>query len=182
MGRKIILLFTLVAFMVFSFSCYTTSQKGVRTVSSWNVKKAKHYNVVSLIKKSGEKIEFKKGNYGKIVKAGVEVGLSKKLVKGEIDILNIHQIHRDKNGNIYGIDTLEGKRIEILDSEESGDKIIYSTQITEYDVIPFSEIKSIRVNYFDSVKTIVLALGFLAVLSAVGALAFGAAFLNWGDM
>lgn len=64
MIKKIISLFTLTAFVVFTFSCYSTKQEKIETVVSKKGTKAK---ILALLKKSGERIEFPKGEPGKIV-------------------------------------------------------------------------------------------------------------------
>jgi hypothetical protein len=62
--KKIISLFVLTAFVVFTFSCYTTKTEGVETIVWTKGSKAK---ILAVLKKSGERIEFVKGEPGKIV-------------------------------------------------------------------------------------------------------------------
>ena len=79
MKRKIISLFTLFAFIVFSISCITTKTKNVRTVADWQGKKVK---ILAVDKTSGEHIEFSKKSLGRIYGdkiAGTAVLLSKKV-------------------------------------------------------------------------------------------------------
>ena len=57
MSRKIISLYTLFAFIVFSISCYITRLKEVRTAADLRGKKGK---IVSLVKTSGNISNFPK--------------------------------------------------------------------------------------------------------------------------
>ncbi len=64
MIKKIISLFTLTAFVVFTFSCYSIKKEKIETVVS---KKWANAEILALLKKSRERIEFPKGEPGKIV-------------------------------------------------------------------------------------------------------------------
>jgi hypothetical protein len=64
MIKKIISLFTLTAFVVFTFSCYYTKQEKIETVVS---KKGNDIQILAVQKKSGERIEFPKGKPGNII-------------------------------------------------------------------------------------------------------------------
>jgi hypothetical protein len=66
MSKKIISLFTLTAFVVFTFSCYSIQKKTIKTITSWK-EKGKEVKIVAVLKKSGERIEFPEGEPGKIV-------------------------------------------------------------------------------------------------------------------
>ncbi len=81
MSRKIISLFTLLAFIIFSISCYTTSTKEVRTVVGW---KGKRMKILGVVKFSGGHIEFHKDRPVRIYKDSI-VGTVRKLRK-EIEI------------------------------------------------------------------------------------------------
>ncbi len=82
MIMKIISLFTLTAFVVFTFSCYSTKQEKIETVVS---KKGQKIEIIAVLKKSGERIEFPKDKPGiivgdKIVGEPVDKKLDKKPV------------------------------------------------------------------------------------------------------
>jgi len=66
MIKKIISLFSLTAFVVFTFSCYATKRETIKTITSWQ-EKGKDVKIVTVLKKSGERIEFPKDEPGKIV-------------------------------------------------------------------------------------------------------------------
>lgn len=172
MGRKVISLFTLLSFMVFSYSCYTIGEKKPETVARLKVKKLWGVNVLSVTKKSGEKIVFRKGHYGKIVKGGVQARFSNNMVQKAIEIMDIQKIVRDKQGNIIDVHTMDGRHIEILGSEEGVERIHYLTYESDYEVIPFSELKSIQIKYYDSTKTFLLVFGITVTMVALVAYGF----------
>jgi hypothetical protein len=63
MIKKIISLFTLTAFVVFTFSCYSIKKEKIETVVS---NKGTNAEILALLKKSRERIEFPKGEPGRI--------------------------------------------------------------------------------------------------------------------
>lgn len=64
MIKKIISLFTLTAFVVFTFSCYSTKKEKIETIVS---RKGKMPEILAVLKKSGERIKFSKDVPVKIV-------------------------------------------------------------------------------------------------------------------
>ena len=69
MSKTTISVITLMAFLVFSFSCYSTRTSQVKSEADWHGKKGKVYMVIT---KSGEHIEFSKDNPGRIVGFKIE--------------------------------------------------------------------------------------------------------------
>jgi len=162
MSRKIISLFTLLAFVIFTMSCITTKTKNVRVADDWQGKKRK---ILSLVKTSGEYIKFSKNNLGRIYGdkiAGTAVILSKKV---EITQDNIKTVQRDikgmiseithKNGKIYHVVNVSTKD-DLTGKEE--DRIIFFTtyETSESVTIPLSEVKSVKVKNFDFVASLCL--------------------------
>jgi len=152
MKGKIISLFTLLAFVIFSLSCYTTSTKEVRTVVDWKGKKVK---ILAVDKTSGEHIEFSKDGLGRIYYdsiKGTAIILNKDV---EIDRANIESLEKDrittKDGKIY--------RVVTGTARAGKDKIIFSYESSESISIPLSEVKSVRVKRLDPFQT------FLAVVA-----------------
>jgi len=183
MKRKIISLFTLFAFIVFSISCYITRLKEVRTAADLRGKKGK---IVSLVKTSGEHIKFSKKGLGRIYGdkiVGTVVVFSKKV---EITRDNIKKVKRDKNGTISEITHKNGKTYLVaygavkvvstkddLTGKEEERIIFYTTPYETYEsvTIPLSEVKSVKIKNFDYVVSLfvvgaVIGLGAL-VLAAV---------------
>ena len=182
MRRKIISLFTLLAFIVFSLSCVTTRLKEVRTSADWQGKKVK---ILAVDKISGEHIEFSKKSLGRIYGdkiAGTAVVLSKKV---EITQDNIKRLNRDikgmiskithKNGKIYHVVTGTARVVSIKDAltGKEEERIIFFTtyETSESVTIPLSEVKSVKVKNVDFVASLCLvgAIGLVFFLGfAVG--------------
>jgi len=144
--KKFISLFTLLAFVIFSVSCYTTRLKEVRTAADWQGRKGK---ILWVIKTSGEYIEFSKDNPGRIIGdkiVGKAIILSKKVV---IDRANIEENKRDQNGKILKITTKDGKMYTVIKGteKEEKDKITFFTiyESNELVLIPLSEVKLYQV-------------------------------------
>jgi len=173
MSRKIISLFTLLAFIVFSVSCYTTRLKEIRTAADWKGKKGK---IISLVKTSGEYIKFPKKTPGRIHGdkiLGTAVLFIKKV---EITKDIIKEVKRDKRGMISEITDKNGKTYHTvtgtlravatkddLTGKEEGRIIFIATYKTsELVIIPLSEVKSIQVESID------YGLSLLAVFGTIG--------------
>jgi len=186
MSRKIISLFTLFAFIVFSVSCYTTRIKEVRTAADWKGKRGK---ILSLVKTSGEYIEFSKNSLGRIYEdkiAGTAVVLSK-----EIDISrdNIKEFKKDKKGMISEIKNKDEKIYHVvpgtarevsIQSDLTGkeeERIIFFTtyETSESIIIPLSEVKSVRVEIkeFDVFKSAFVVGGFIGLAALYFGLILG---------
>ena len=149
MNRKIISLFTLVAFVIFSVSCYTTKTKKVKTAADWQGKKVK---ILAVDKTSGEHIEFSKDKPGRIYKdsvIGKAIILSKEV---KIERSNIEDIKRDKKGKILEITNKEGKMYRVITGTaiEEEDKIIFLTtyESSEQISIFLSEIEKLFIKSF----------------------------------
>ena len=168
MSRKIVSLFTLIAFIVFSISCYMTKIKNVRTAADLRGKKGE---ILSLVKTSGEYIYFSKNSPGRIYGdkiAGTAFALNKKV---EITRDNIKEVKRDKKGMISEITNKDGKRYEVIigTAREEENKIIFSYELYESVSIPLSEVKSAQVKKPDYAKFSLVVLGVvgLAILTIV---------------
>jgi len=188
MSREIIASFTLLAFIVFSISCFTTRLKEVRTVADWQGAKVK---ILALNKTSGEYVEFSKKRPGRIygdkiagtaVVSGTAVVLSKKV---EITQDNIKGITRDHKGMISEILNKKGKiyhvvngtaRVVSTKDDLTGKKekrIIFIATYNTYEsvTIPLSEVKSVKVKNLLYVESLfvfgVIGLGFRACKAAL---------------
>ena len=157
MSRKIISLFTLLAFFIFSVSCYITRLKEVRTAADWKGKKGK---ILWVIKTSGEYIEFSKDNPGRIIGdkiVGKAIILSKKVV---IDRANIEENKRDQNGKILKITTKDGKMYTVIKGTEKEEK----DKITFFTIYESNELVFIRLS---EVKWYEVLIGLALVLAMV---------------
>ena len=162
MKRKIISLFTLFSFIVFSISCSVTRIKEVKTVADWKGKKGK---ILSLVKTSGEHIEFSTQRPGRISDdsiVGTVIILNKDI---EIDRANIERITVDQEGKILGITTKDKKIYHVITgtAREEEDKIILSAELFESVTIPLSDVKSVRVEIKKSYAKYLFGVGALIV-------------------
>jgi len=162
MNKKIISLFTLLAFVIFSVSCYTTKTRRVNTSADWKGEKGK---ILWVIKTSGEYVEFSKDNPGRIIGdkvVGTAIILSKKVV---IDRADIEKIKRDQKGKILKITTKDGKIYKVVKGteKEEKDKITFFTiyESNELVFVPLSDVKW---------KNVLIVVGVVAVAIII---------LNW---
>ncbi len=142
MYKKIISIFTLLAFVIFSLSCYITRIKEVKSAADWQGKKGK---ILWIIKTSGEFIGFSRDDPGRIIGdtiVGKAIILSKVV---EIDRADIEKIIRNQNKDIIKITTKDGKMFTVIKGteKEEKDKITFFTvyESNEQVLIRLSEIK-----------------------------------------
>ena len=180
MSRKIISLFTLLVFIVFSLSCYSWKKKEIKTAVDWKGKKRK---ILSLVNTSGEYIEFAKDEPGQIY--GDEI-IGKAIILGKemkIDRANIKRIKRDRNRYISKIISKDGKVYHVITGTviKEKDKIIFTGGEGLYESvsIPLSEVKSVRVKRFDPFTTLLAGAGVGALVFVIGII--GLAYLSTKD-
>ena len=169
MQKKIISLFTLVAFIVFSISCYITRQQQVRAADDLRGKKGK---IVSLVKTSGEHIKFSKKGRGRIYGDNIIGTISIISKKVEIARDNIKTVTRDeygkileithKNGNAYLVAYGSVKVVNTLDNvtgKEEERIVFYTPPYETYEsvTISISEVKSVKVKNFDFIVSVFVA-------------------------
>ena len=95
MTKRIISLFTIGAFIIFSLSCYSTKNIRLDTDASKENGKIK---ILQVVTKSGEIIEFSKDQPGRIYDDSI-TGTAVKVI-GELDKAYIESKEVDKNGKI----------------------------------------------------------------------------------
>ncbi len=172
MSRKVISILTLLAFVIFSISCYTSGArsyrtKEIRTNSDWQGKEFKKGEILWVIKKSGEYIEFSKENPGLIFQdkiVGNAIRMSRKV---EIERSEVKKISRHSDGRIFEIVNKEGKTYQAVGmAKEEDDRVIIFTayESSESVSIPLSEVKSLHIKMLDKLLT---ALGFVAGIGIV---------------
>ena len=194
MSRKIISLFTLLAFIIFSISCYTTSTKDVRTVVGW---KGKRMKILGVVKLSGEHIEFHKDRPGRIYKDSIGGAVRKLRKEMEIDRADIKDIIRDEKGKILVITKKDDKIYHLFidvtstggriihhlftgKAREEEDKIILSGEFYESISIPLSEVKYIRVKRANLRRSLLAVVGSVAGVVALGFVILFVAYLLEG--
>ena len=145
MFKKIICLVTFTAFSLFTFSCTIYSTKIEKTEIIPD-QKAEKVLIYSVLKKSGEKIQFLKEHPGKIYKNNI-IGTAEKEI--ELKKSNIDEIYYDKNkirttdGKVYNIQEI------ILETKE---KIVFKAT-NVFVSIPISEIEMVWVKRVDQTLT-----------------------------
>ena len=194
MNKKIVSIVTLIAFTIFTWSCSFTliKQVEVETVQKNSTEKI---NVVGVLKKSGERIEFdevssvliKDGTItGEIVspagdKQTVSIPLSEvsmflvKQVDGKIVLLPREKIQKKTVGNVNIVGVLKktGEKIEFvknspvifIDDAIIGEAVSYKGE-RKFVSIPISEISMFLVKKVDGMKSLLFTLG--GVLGAIG--------------
>ena len=175
MKRKIFSLFTIVAFMVFSLSCYSTK---IMRLDASAAKYEKKGNIISVKNTSGEVYEFSETQPGKLSKGRIE-GVAIKVTRAiEIEKANIEKEEKDNDGNFLIIITKDKK----VYREFSGtvtveeDKYIFNGtfNIQRSISIPLSEVEHVQmmVKELKTVTTILAVVGtaliVLVVVAAVG--------------
>ena len=159
MSKKNVSLFTLIAFIVFSLSCYTIREKKVKTVSDWE---GKEVTIMGVQKTSGEYIEFQKDSPGRIYKDTI-IGKAKK--KFEIARANVKKTGIDTEGEIAEITTKDGKVYPIISSKITEDKIILEAY--ESISIPLSEVELVWVKKAGPAGIAIAIIGVVAVVGLI---------------
>ena len=180
MSRKVISILTLLAFIIFSISCHTIGArsyrtKEIRTNSDWQRKEFKKGEILWVIKKSGEYIEFSKENPGLIFQdkiVGNAIRMSKKV---EIQRSDIKKIMKHSDGRIFEIINKEGKTYQAVGiAKEEDDRVTIFTayESSEPVSIPLSEVKSLHIKMLDNLLTALGIVGgigiFIFFLSELG--------------
>lgn len=163
MKKKLVSLITMVAFIVFSLSCYTMQKKKIETVA---VKKREKIAILGVVKKSGDIVEFVKKNPGRISKDCI-IGIAASVTEDvEIDRANIKGTNIDEKGKISSFTTKDGKIYNVLNGSlcEEKDKFVFTATYVSHELIsiPLSDVKTIRFKKYDFLATL------LAVICVIG--------------
>lgn len=166
MWRKVISLITLLAFMVFSFSCYTRSEKKVETVAKWKIKKAAKVKILAIMKKNGDRVKFVKDSPGKIVKDGIRGKKSRKVIEEFMlknDDIRELKSYKDKPSIVI---TKDGRILKFNELQEKEGQYIFKQHRYEYETVfvPFSEVEWVKVEKLDGVKSVFMVMGIIAGL------------------
>jgi hypothetical protein len=176
MSKKIIALFTMVAFVGFSLSCFTHKNVRVETIDA---KEKGKIRILQVVNTSGEIFEFSAKHPGRIHKDRI-VGTTERVArKIEIDRANIKEIRKDKTG-ILAITTRDGKVYQVYpeSEKERADTIIFAA-ISELSVnvsIPLRDVETVKFEKKSPGKSLLGLLG-----AIVGVVAFYALFI-WEGM
>jgi hypothetical protein len=160
MRNKIVSLFTLVAFIIFTFSCYIYTTKKERGETVYT--KGGKVLVLAVMKTSGEYIEFPKDLPGQIDRDTI-VGTTTSLKELEIEPNLVERIKKDQEGKIIEITTKDGTTYRDMTIREEENKFICSFYEYGKISIPLSEVQLAWVKRVDP------ALTFLTVMGGISA-------------
>jgi hypothetical protein len=144
--KKIISLFTMTAFIVFSLSCYSTKNMRLDVDAAEKVKKEK---ILSVVMASGETIEFSKKQPGRILNESI-IGIAERVTKEiEIDITDVEHNKCNEKGEVNEIITIDGKVYKDFVGVVKKEKDTYVfTTILESHIkvsIPISEVRQVGI-------------------------------------
>jgi len=138
--------------MFFSATCYTIQKTKVKAVEAW---RGKNVEVLGVVTKSGETVEFPEKHPSRIFDDGI---IGKEKMTLEIDRSRVKKIIRNGEDKILQVITQGGKSHFPVSTKEQEDKII----CTVYKLIPLAEIDMIFVKKLNSGST------FLALIIGAG--------------
>lgn len=147
MFRKIIALFVLAVFAIINFSCGTynyeivTTKEKVETVLSWKKSKIEKAEILEVIKKSGESIDFSKQQPGKFKEGYIKSSMSRR-VQIEINRSDIESTFEVSQTKTLSVTTRDGHRYVLYEPKYSEDKIS-GTILKKVDAIPLSEVEAV---------------------------------------
>ena len=156
MRKKVISLFTLLAFVLFSISCYPIATKEIKTSANWQGKKGK---IFSVVKTSGEYIEFSKENPGRISGdniTGTAIILSKEII---LERGAIKKVRKHRDGRIFEVIDKEGKIYHVVGLlKEESYKVIFFVpyESSELVSIPLSEVNSLEIKRLSPLWTAIV--------------------------
>ncbi len=156
MAKKIVTVILLPAFCVFCMSCASNTQvKGPSDVARFSPRTA----IFAVVTKSGETIEFRKTDPGRIVPGGGGV-TGKALREIDIEPADVERTIRDKNNKPLGLYLKGGVYYELVTYEERDGKIHVSAfaPIT----IPVADIQQVWVRKNDTFRSVMGGAGLIA--------------------
>jgi hypothetical protein len=148
--KKIISVFTMVAFIIFSLSCYTSKKAELDTLP---IEKWENLKVLKVIISSGDVFEFSKKHPGRIYRdtiTGKTVKITGELV---IDRAEVERAEKAKDEKFLRIITKDGKKYKAFNgtmAEEKDRYIFIGTYETYKSVsIPLSDVKFVWTKSFN---------------------------------
>jgi hypothetical protein len=168
MVRKMTVFFLLPAFCLFSLSCASRQVRGPSEIGSFSSRTA----ILSVVIKSGDVIECRKSDPGRVVPGGGIAG--KTLQNFDVNVTDIKKLVRDKKGTPVRLYMADGSVYDLVSYAEEGDKIHLSAYAPI--TIPISDIQQIWIRKTDSAKSIWAGAGIIAggvlILGVISMIAF----------
>jgi Ca2+/Na+ antiporter len=167
MNKKLVSLFTMVTFIIFSLSCYIMKKEKIETVAFKREKIA----ILGVVKKSGDTIEFAKENPGRIYKDSI-IGTAERVTKNVvIERANIKGTRINGKGKILVFTTKDGKIFNVLNGSlrEEKDKFVFTGTYVSHESIsiPLSDVKTVKFkkfNFFATLIPVTCVVGLIALL------------------
>ena len=159
MSRKATALFALAAFVLFSTSCTTWRTKAVYTPDDYPGPNKK---VLSVVKTSGELVEFSKEEPGR-VRADAVVGVTTVLQKMNVEIEGpFFSVKKRTDGTIYEVTDAKGQIHPVLlvlkeEPNKLTAQVRYPTTLRVS--IPLSDLRSVQIKRIDAGKTALAIVG-----------------------
>ena len=160
MTKRITTFILLPAFCVFCMSCVTTQVRSPSALARATPRTA----ILAVVTKSGETIEFRKDNPGRVdQKAGAVVGSSLQYV--DVAAADIDKLVRDEKGKVVRLSKKDGSSYSVASYAQDGDVAHVGAYVPVS--VPFSDIQQFWVKKTDTAKTLLLGAGILAVAMVV---------------
>lgn len=162
MSKKVAALFTLAAFVLFSTSCTMWRTREINTTADYPRENRK---ILSVVKASGELVEFSKSNPGRL-KGNVIIGGATVVVEKRSEIVGpFPSIKKDDHGRIFEVTDSSGRvhSVQEVLKEETNKLTVQARYSTSGGVsIPLSEVKLVRFKTTNGVMTALAVLGGIA--------------------
>jgi hypothetical protein len=165
MGKKILALFVLAAFLAFDWSCtvYTTKKFVPPEITP---DKVQGMGITGMITKSGEKIVFsEKWLMGKDSVVGVKTGEEK--VRKEVQRSDVKEFITDSVGRKQAAIMADGSVYWIISMTEEASGILIVEYYPDAFAVPYSDIESFQVRKTDIALTILATIGIVCGLAII---------------
>ncbi len=172
MTRRMVSLFLLPAFCIFSMSCASTQVKPPSDLAKATARTA----VLSVIKISGENVEFRKGEPGRVDrKAGAVVGST--VQSFDVPAADIDNLVRDNKGKVVRFSKKDGSSYSVATYVQEGDVVHVGAYVPV--TIPFADIQQFWVKKSDAFRSVVGGSAIIAAAVLVVGLIGFLSFFNW---
>ena len=160
MAKRITTVILLPAFCVFSMSCVTTRVKPPSALANATPRTA----ILTVVTKSGESIEFRKGLPGRVdQKAGAVVGSTLQYV--DVPAADIDKLVKDEKGKVVRLSKKDGSSYSVASYAQEGAVAHVGAYVPVS--VPFSDVQQFWVKKSDTAKTLLWGVGILAVATVV---------------
>jgi hypothetical protein len=171
MTRKTVTLFLLPAFCLFTMSCVSTQVKPPSALGSANPRAA----VITVITKSGETVEFRKGAPGRIDrKAAAVVGTT--IRHFDVAFVDIDQLIKDEQGRVVRFSKKDGTSQSVASFVRDGEVAHVGAYVPV--TIPFTDVQQFWVKRTDAFSSILGGSAIIAAAVVVVGIASLVAFVN----